>query len=543
VNITPEQTTEPSLGYPLDALPVGKVLGQYTIVSMLGRGSFGITYLAKEAHLDQFVAIKEYLPQGYAVRSDKSKVHSLPGDKAEIFNYGRERFLDEAKTLRRFKHPNIVRVLTYFEKFNTAYFVMEFEVGSNLKSYLEQHPHPTEQKLINLFVPILSGLAEIHGHGYIHRDIKPQNIYIREDGSPVLLDFGTARDVVNVRSDQLTRILTEGYAPYEQVNPEWGTQGPWTDIYALGATLHYAIVGEVPVDSQKRAFSCLTNSPDPYIPLSGSDVKGYSLAFLKAVDSALAFLPEQRPKSVTAWCNILCESENDGATIVKQPPDTQSAPLVRTGAVAAHESSLQEQIRESRKRRWPPVMLALSIVIVVAAGIYWGKRYEEESAKSIGKVNSNSQVVVIDRMAEEKGIGTPENVPVALTGSAFILAKTSAWHLSRAARIEKLIQQISSLPATSDRTRFIVDQQAKLDEAKRGAAANLARYTEAIEQLKHYDPELVEIAVRSFLDKPEYTNDLTYQELAKVIEEHLAGKVIENDQLQRDLVMATEGSE
>jgi serine/threonine protein kinase len=519
---------EPTASYPQDALPVGTVLGQYTIVSVLGRGTFGITYLAKEAHLDQFVAIKEYLPQGYAIRSDDSMVHPLTGEKAEIFQYGRERFLHEAKTLRRFKHPNIVRVLTYFEKYNTTYFVMEYEVGSNFKSYLEQHPHPTEQQLIDLLGPIVSGLAEIHRHGYIHRDIKPQNIYIREDGSPVLLDFGTARDIVNARSEQLTRILTAGYAPYEQNNPKWAKQGPWTDIYALGATLYYAIVGNVPVDSQQRAFACLTNKPDPYIPLAGSGLKGYSLKFLKAVDTALAFLPQNRLKSVTGWWNIVCPGQLDSATVVNHPPDTQSVSISAAGSVEEQNTFLQEQLAPSKKNRWPWAMLGLSILIGTSLGYYLIGRYDEKSAKTNVKTESNR---------------TQQRPPLELTGNVFILAKTSAWHFSRAVRIEKLIKQISSLPATSDRTRFLVDQEVKLDEARRAAAANLSRYAEAIEQLKVYDPKLVEMAIQTFLNKPEYVNDETYQALGGVIHEHLASKTIQRSQLQHDLVSAAEGDE
>ena len=532
---------ESSPGYPQDALPVGTVLGQYTIVSVLGRGSFGITYLAQEAHLDQFVAIKEYLPQSYAFRSEDSTVHSLPGDKMEVFRYGRERFLDEARTLRLFKHPNIVRVLTYFEQFNTAYFVMEFEVGSNLKFYLQEHPHQTEQQLIELFGPVASGLAEIHRHGYIHRDVKPQNIYIREDGSPVLLDFGTARDVVNVRSEEFTRILTEGYAPYEQDNPEWAKQGAWTDIYALGATLYYAIVGKMPIDSQTRAFSCLTNQPDPYIPLSTAGVEGFSLSFLKAVDLALAFLPDQRPQSVTEWWNILSAGQDEGATRVRPQQDHQADTLVRINStVAQHEALLQKQLPESKKGNWPWAVSGLLIVILVSLGFYWIQQPDEAPEKPGGENIIGKQDASDQDKAEEKVELASKDIPLDLTGSAFILAKTSAWHASRAERIEQLIEQISNLPATSDRTRFLVDQKVKLDEARRGASANLKRYSEAIGKLKQYDPELVATAIRDFLGKPEYANDVTYQVLGDAIEEHLSSISLEAGQVQSDLLRATD---
>ena len=504
--------------YPQDALPVGTVLGQYTIVSVLGRGAFGITYLAKEAHLDQFVAIKEYLPQGYATRGEDSTVHSVPGKNAEIFHYGRERFLHEAKTLRRFKHPNIVRVLTYFEKYNTAYFVMEYEVGCDLKAYLKDHPQPTEKDLIDLFGPILSGLAEIHRHGYIHRDIKPQNIYIREDGSPVLLDFGTARDVVNVHPEQLTRILTAGFAPYEQENPEWAKQGPWTDIFALATTLYYAIKGDLPIDAQRRSYACLTNQPDPYVSLSGSGLKDYSLKFLKAIDSALAFSPEKRPKSVDSWWDSLISDEEADKTVVKKPQVRWKAAIPEEVVSQRHEPTLHGFKSWFKSTKWIWTLL----IIVAIGGVGWlGYFFYPQSVHT------------------ENTVQIPP--PLELAASAFILAKTSAWHYSRAERVKVLIDQISALPSTSDRTRFLVDQEVKLDEARRGAQSNLSRYIDALKRLKTYDPHQAELAVKSFLDKPEYVEDLTYQMLGEAIREHLDSHSMQKEQVQLDLVRAIEG--
>ncbi|MGV6808464.1 MAG: serine/threonine protein kinase, partial [bacterium] len=211
-----------------------------------------------------------------------------------------------------FNHPNIVRVLAFFEEHNTAYIVMQYEVGENLSSYLKKQAYLSEQRLLEIFCPINDGLINVHKHGYIHRDIKPDNIYIREDNSPVLLDFGASRDVFNARVDQFTRILTKGYAPYEQDNPAWANQGAWTDIYALGATLFYTMTRQRVVSAQERASAFMRNEADPYQSLAGILSHKYSAHFLQAVDHALAFHPDQRPQSIAAWNQaLLGDQRND----------------------------------------------------------------------------------------------------------------------------------------------------------------------------------------------------------------------------------------
>jgi serine/threonine protein kinase len=287
--------------YPSDALVIGTKLDGYRIKSILGRGTFGITYLAIEEHLDRLVAVKEYLPIDIAVRDNDSTVHPRTRSHGDLFQYGLESFLKEAKTLVKFKHNNIVPVLTYFEQYETAYLVMEYEVGQDLNSYFKEHPHLSENELLAIFSPVNEGLEVVHQHGFIHRDIKPDNIYIRQDQSPVLLDFGAARDVVKTKADNLTRILTEGYAPYEQDNPAWANQGPWTDIYALGATLYIAVMGRKPVNAAARAAAFMMKQEDPYISALKTTNNTYSRSFLEAIDKALEFHPKDRPQSLSAW--------------------------------------------------------------------------------------------------------------------------------------------------------------------------------------------------------------------------------------------------
>ena len=290
-----------------DELQHGTKLDNYIIQSVLGRGAFGITYLAID-NLDRKVAIKEYLPSGFSKRDKRYTVSPLTQDNQELFKYGLDCFLDEAKTVGKFNHPNIVRVLAFFEANQTAYIVMEYEVGQDLKAYLKHYPKLSEQRLLEIFCPINDGLIKVHEHGYIHRDIKPANIYIREDNSPVLIDFGAARDVFNARVDQLTRIMTPGYAPYEQDNPSWADQGAWTDIYALGATIYYAMQNVRIVAAQERASAMMLKTDDPYQSVV-SQLKGrYTAHFLAAIDHALAFHPDKRPQNVSDWNSELLGS-------------------------------------------------------------------------------------------------------------------------------------------------------------------------------------------------------------------------------------------
>ncbi len=300
----------------LDELQYGTQLGNYIIQSVLGRGAFGITYLAID-NLDRKVAIKEYLPAGFSKRDQRHTVSPLTEDNQELFQYGLDCFLDEAKTVGKFNHPNIVRVLAYFEENQTAYMVMEYELGQDLKAYLEKYPKLSERRLLEIFCPINDGLIKVHEHGYIHRDIKPANIYIRKDESPVLLDFGAARDVFNSKVDQLTRIMTPGYAPYEQDNPSWADQGSWTDIYALGATLYYAMLNERIVAAQERASAIMLKTDDPYKDLINRLNDKYTPHFLRAIDHALAFHPTNRPQTVKEWNHELLGNERSDEDVTR----------------------------------------------------------------------------------------------------------------------------------------------------------------------------------------------------------------------------------
>ncbi len=289
-----------------EQLKKGAKLLWYQIDSVLGRGGFGITYLATDTNLNIQVAIKEYLPGDIAERKENSYIIPKTGTDGEMYRWGLTRFIEEAQILARFKHNNIVRVLSVFEENNSAYMVMEYEHGNNLELMLRTPLYQNEAKLVEVFDAILSGLEQVHAHNIIHRDIKPANIYVREDGSPVLLDFGSARQHVTDSTQNMTRILTKGYAPYEQMDNSAGPQGPWTDIYAVGATLYYAIRRELPPDAFHRFSRVVQKQPDPYIPsIKVSHSSQYSAGFLHAIDQALEFDARNRPQDALTFRKLL----------------------------------------------------------------------------------------------------------------------------------------------------------------------------------------------------------------------------------------------
>ena len=265
---------------PANALPRGYALNEYRIESVLGAGGFGMTYLATDANLNLKVALKEYLPGEFAARNPDSSVQPLDGAAGESFQWGLQRFLDEARTLASFHHPNIVRVMRFFEANCTGYMVMEFVNGKPLNDWISARRPLSRQPLLRIIEPLLDGLEVIHNAGYLHRDIKPANIYIRGDGSPVLLDFGSARQLTTA-DQEMTAIVTPGYAPLEQYHSE-GKQGPWSDIYSLGGVLYWMVTGSKPPEAAARAHD---DAMVPAVRAGFAGVHGPEL--LTAIDWAL----------------------------------------------------------------------------------------------------------------------------------------------------------------------------------------------------------------------------------------------------------------
>ena len=205
--------------------------------------------------------------------------------------------MSEAQTLAKFKHPNIVRVLTVFPENNTAYMVMEYEKGQAMHELLKEKKTLSESELTDILLPILDGLEQVHSAGFIHRDMKPPNIFIRADGSPVLLDFGSLGE----KTRTLTSMVSPGFAPFEQYTSKSDKQGPWTDNYGLAVTLYRSAIGRSPAEVMDRSEALLHTDRDSFVGAAAISPQGYSKAFLTAIDHGLAFKPEQRPQTIAQW--------------------------------------------------------------------------------------------------------------------------------------------------------------------------------------------------------------------------------------------------
>ncbi|MBF0609594.1 MAG: SUMF1/EgtB/PvdO family nonheme iron enzyme [Magnetococcales bacterium] len=308
-------------GQTYDTLPPGTMLLWYEIERVLGKGGFGVTYLGQDTNLDQPVAIKEYLPVGFAARGEGYAVLPVSPSAKETYEWGLERFLKEAQILARFRHPSIVRVLSFFRHANTAYMVMEYEEGESLEALLRRKKVLSEAEINVILPPMLSAMEALHKAEYIHRDIKPANIFIRRDGSPVLLDFGSARQAVAGQAHQMTSLLSLGYSPFEQYDASNARQGPWSDIYSMGGVLYRAVVGEKPVDAAVRIGARLRNEPDPMKSAYELRKGRYSEGFLKAIDKALMVMDTDRPQSIAAWRPMIT-GQGGG----EEPPVVRSAP-------------------------------------------------------------------------------------------------------------------------------------------------------------------------------------------------------------------------
>nr|WP_315082372.1 protein kinase [uncultured Kosakonia sp.] len=363
-----------------NALPPGYRFNEFEIKEVIGGGGFGIVYRAWDHQLERTIAIKEFMPSSLAVRNDDMTLVLRSERFSKAFTAGLNSFIQEARLLARFNHPNLLHVLRFWVQNDTAYMGTVFYSGTTLSRLREKNPALINEAWIRRMLPMLLGaIKTIHDEGYLHRDISLDNIQIQENGLPVLLDFGSARRSIGSISDETETMLRPGYAPIEQYTDDnESEQGPWTDIYALGAVLHTMIIGSPPPVSVVRSIQ------DTYVPLTQRGLPGYSHALLQAVDRALALKMEDRPQSIDEFAALIemPVAGIDDVLNVKQPG---------TMLVPVEETPEKVEVAGWQRYKLPALVAAGVIVGVVAGALLFSSSSEPEKGATETVNNSQPQ--------------------------------------------------------------------------------------------------------------------------------------------------------
>ena len=367
------------------ALPAGSKLYEFEIEAVLGHGGFGITYRATDTLLQETVAIKEFLPNELAVRISDATVRAKSERDQPDFDAGLKSFLEEARVMARFRHPRIVHVRRFFELHGTGYIVLDYEHGKTLSERLSEGP-VAEPELRSLLSGVLDGLEVIHDRAILHRDLKPNNVMLREDGAPVIIDFGAARDFQARHSRSITAIATAGYAPPEQYGVG-GQQGPWSDLYAVGAIAYRAVSGEPPVDSLRRLRK------DPLVPAVVAGAGKYDGVLLRTIDWMLKIDEAERPVSVAQVREAL-----RGGAIPMVGPEVGGAASY-TSKVRASSSAGFAKISESgtpetarpASRRGRAAAIAVSILVLAGLAVGSYAFYANYQAKKQADLQAKQQ--------------------------------------------------------------------------------------------------------------------------------------------------------
>lgn len=377
------------------------LIGRYVIQKVLGQGGFGITYLGIDKLYGNKVAIKEYYPQKIAMRKaqyeDVVTVTSI--EEKNNYNKGKKRFLDEAQVMARFnKNEGIVKILDFFEANNTAYIVMEYLEGITLKQYLGKYGVIQFRNLIEMMFPLLEALIEIHSQGLIHRDISPDNIMVQHNGKLKLMDFGAARDYTESGNKSLTVILKPGYAPPEQYQTH-GVQGPWTDIYALCATIYKCLTGITPPDAIARVMDDKFKEPDQLDGKLSPDIK-------KILWKGMNIFPEERYQDIVEFGEDVCDAlfipeENKKLDLDNEKnidedldsPDKDNESVLKDDKI---EGAVKKTSIPKKEKRKSPVKKVLVIIVclLLAGGIkYYSTGNEQEISTAKKDLVENPKIV------------------------------------------------------------------------------------------------------------------------------------------------------
>lgn len=377
------------------------LIGRYVIQEVLGQGGFGITYLGIDKLYGNKVAIKEYYPQEIAMRKaqyeDVVTVTSI--EEKNNYDKGKKRFLDEAQVMARFnKNEGIVKILDFFEANNTAYIVMEYLEGITLKQYLGKYGVIQFRNLIEMMLPLLEALIEIHSQGLIHRDISPDNIMVQHNSKLKLMDFGAARDYTESGNKSLTVILKPGYAPPEQYQTH-GVQGPWTDIYALCATIYKCLTGITPPDAIARVMDDKFKEPDQLDGKLSPDIK-------KILWKGMNIFPEERYQDIVEFGEdvydaLFTPEENKKLDLDNEKnidedldsPDKDNESVLKDDKI---EGAVKKTSIPKKEKRKSPVKKVLVIIVclLLAGGIkYYSTGNEQEISTAKKDLVENPKIV------------------------------------------------------------------------------------------------------------------------------------------------------
>lgn len=377
------------------------LIGRYVIQEVLGQGGFGITYLGIDKLYGNKVAIKEYYPQEIAMRKaqyeDVVTVTSI--EEKNNYDKGKKRFLDEAQVMARFnKNEGIVKILDFFEANNTAYIVMEYLEGITLKQYLGKYGVIQFRNLIEMMLPLREALIEIHSQGLIHRDISPDNIMVQHNGKLKLMDFGAARDYTESGNKSLTVILKPGYAPPEQYQTH-GVQGPWTDIYALCATIYKCLTGITPPDAIARVMDDKFKEPDQLDGKLSPDIK-------KILWKGMNIFPEERYQDIVEFGEdvydaLFTPEENKKLDLDNEKnidedldsPDKDNESVLKDDKI---EGAVKKTSIPKKEKRKSPVKKVLVIIVclLLAGGIkYYSTGNEQEISTAKKDLVENPKIV------------------------------------------------------------------------------------------------------------------------------------------------------
>jgi TPR repeat protein len=425
------------------ALPADTLLdGAYRIVRVVGTGGFGITYEAEDINLCTSVAIKEYYPDEFGDRDAGMSVRAKSERHRKTFEWGRSNFLKEARTLARFEHPSIVRVSRVFEANSTAYMVMSFERGQSFEAWLKGLGRPPSQaELDTIVVPLLGALETMHAANFLHRDIAPDNIIVRDDGTPVLLDFGAARRAVAEMSRSLTGIVKAGYSPHEQYSSNNRLQGPWSDLYALGGTLYRAVTGHAPEEATLRV------DEDHMAPAALAAKAGYRPQFLRGIDACLKIKHADRPQSVAQLRSILFEPEP------RRPFATAVGGRSASAAAALGRRAHAQGPAWGAPRNW--ALLGAAVLMIVGGG-YGG--YEFTRWRS-GSEQTHAQAKVHEEAHGQKAMEAERR------------QKEKSDAALRQAELEAERRRLEEQRIAEDAARRRADEERRQEEERRRIAA------------------------------------------------------------------------